>query len=72
LPGLSGYEVARWIRQQPIMSGAVLVAITGYGQESDRQLALEAGFDHHLVKPVDFGKIEEILVNAAIESTLPP
>jgi PAS domain S-box-containing protein len=72
LPGLSGYEVARWIGQQASLSGAVLVAITGYGQESDRQLALEAGFDYHLVKPVDFGKIEEILVNAAIESTLPP
>jgi CheY-like chemotaxis protein len=71
LPGLSGYEVARWIRQQPALSGAILVAITGYGQESDRQLALKAGFDHHLVKPVDFGKIEEILADAAVEPTLP-
>jgi PAS domain S-box-containing protein len=65
LPGLSGYEVASWIRQQPTLSGVVLVAITGYGQESDRRLALEAGFDHHLVKPVDFGKIEDILADAA-------
>jgi len=61
LPGLTGYEVAACIRAQETSHRAVLVAITGYGQESDRQLALAAGFDHHLVKPVDFDKVIEIL-----------
>jgi len=61
LPGLTGYEVAACIRAQETSHRVVLVAITGYGQESDRQLALAAGFDHHLVKPVDFDKVIEIL-----------
>jgi len=61
LPELNGYEVARRIRQQPTPKKAVLVAMTGYGQESDRQKSQEAGFDHHLVKPADFGKVQEIL-----------
>ncbi len=65
LPGLNGYEVATWIRQQESLKGIVLVAITGYGQGSDRELALKAGFDHHLVKPVDFAKIQTILETAA-------
>jgi CheY-like chemotaxis protein len=41
----------------------VLVAMTGYGQESDRQRSQEAGFDHHLVKPADFRKVKEILAS---------
>jgi PAS domain S-box-containing protein len=61
LPGLTGYEVAACIRAQETSHRVVLVAITGYGQESDRQLALAAGFDHHLVKPVDFDKVIAIL-----------
>ena len=52
LPKLSGYEVARRIRQQPWGQGIVLIALTGWGQEADRQRSQEAGFDHHLVKPV--------------------
>jgi len=61
LPGLTGYEVAACIRAEETSHRVVLVAITGYGQESDRQLALAAGFDHHLVKPVDFDKVIDIL-----------
>jgi CheY-like chemotaxis protein len=55
LPGLNGYEVARAIRQAatPWSKRVTLVALTGYGSDSDRQRALEAGFDSHLVKPVD-------------------
>ena len=63
LPGMNGYEVAKRIRQQAIFKNVVLVAMTGYGRESDRQLSQEAGFDHHLVKPVDFSKLEQILAN---------
>ncbi|HQU41884.1 MAG: hypothetical protein B7Z73_02535 [Planctomycetia bacterium 21-64-5] len=61
LPGLNGFEVAKRIRQQPALNNAVLVAMTGYGRETDRQRSQEAGFDHHLVKPGDFGKVLEIL-----------
>jgi CheY-like chemotaxis protein/nitrogen-specific signal transduction histidine kinase len=53
LPGMNGYEVARHLRKGPATNGVILVAVTGYGQAEDRRLALEAGFDHHLVKPID-------------------
>jgi len=52
LPDMDGYELARRLRQLPGTSGAMLVALTGYGREEDRRKALQAGFDHHLVKPV--------------------
>ena len=61
LPGLNGYELAKRIRQQPVLHNILLVAMTGYGQETDRQLSRESGFDHHLVKPVEFGKLQQIL-----------
>ncbi len=61
LPGLNGYEVAKRIRQQPVLHNIVLVAMTGYGQETDRQRSQEAGFDHHLVKPANFGMVQQIL-----------
>ena len=61
LPGLNGFEVAKQLRLQPALQNVVLVAMTGYGQESDRQLSLEAGFDHHLVKPANFGQVLQIL-----------
>jgi PAS domain S-box-containing protein len=53
LPKLNGYDVARQIRLEPWGSSAMLVAITGWGQAEDKALCREAGFDHHLVKPVD-------------------
>jgi CheY-like chemotaxis protein len=53
LPGLDGHEVARRLRANPGGRGALLIALTGLGQEADRQRALAAGFDHHLAKPVD-------------------
>jgi PAS domain S-box-containing protein len=61
LPRLDGYEVARRIRQQPGGHGIVLVALTGWGQDNDRRRSLEAGFDHHLVKPVDLDALLELL-----------
>ncbi len=61
LPGLNGYEVATKLRQQTVFQDVVLVAMTGYGQDSDRKRSHEAGFDHHLVKPPDFNKLTEIL-----------
>ena len=65
LPELDGYEVAKRIRQEPLLQDIVLVALTGYEQEADRQRAQEAGFDHHLVKPADFAKVRQILAAAA-------
>jgi PAS domain S-box-containing protein len=53
LPEIDGYELARRLRAQPETAGAVLIAVTGYGQEADRADALAAGFAHHLVKPVN-------------------
>lgn len=52
LPGMNGYEVAARLRELPHARGAVLIAITGYGQDDDRLRSRRAGIDHHLVKPV--------------------
>jgi CheY-like chemotaxis protein len=65
LPGLDGYKVAQRIRQQAGLENIVLVALTGYGQDSDRQRSHDAGFDHHLVKPAAFSEIEKILLAVA-------
>ncbi len=61
MPGMLGYEVARRLRGLVESSGALLIAVTGYGRESDVAKARDAGFDHHLVKPVDFDKLRSLL-----------
>ncbi len=61
LPRLNGYDAARRIRQQPWGAGVVLIAATGWGQEDDRRRSREAGFDHHMVKPVDPAALLELL-----------
>jgi CheY-like chemotaxis protein len=63
LPGMSGYEVARSLRAEPQAHGIVLAALTGYGQESDRQRSFEAGFDYHLTKPPDPTVLESLLAS---------
>jgi signal transduction histidine kinase/ActR/RegA family two-component response regulator len=63
LPGISGYELARRLRADPATGAMLLVALTGYGMEEDRRRALEAGFDHHFAKPVNFDQL-----HAAIEA----
>ncbi|MCA9120437.1 MAG: PAS domain S-box protein [Planctomycetaceae bacterium] len=65
LPGLNGYEVAKRIRQQPDFKNVMLVALTGYGQDSDRQNSLQAGFDHHLVKPARLAQLQKILATVS-------
>jgi CheY-like chemotaxis protein len=52
LPGMDGYELAARLRELPQAKGAVLIAISGYGQDNDRLRSRRAGIDHHLVKPV--------------------
>jgi PAS domain S-box-containing protein len=61
LPELDGNQLAQRLRSLPEMASAVLIAVTGYGQETDRKNALAAGFDHHLVKPVDIKRLAAIL-----------
>jgi CheY-like chemotaxis protein len=61
MPKLDGYEVARRIRAQPWGRSMTLVALTGWGQESDRRRSGEAGFDSHMVKPLDLDKLMELL-----------
>ncbi len=65
LPGMDGYEVATRLRQQAVFKDVILVAMTGYGQDSDRQRSHDSGFDYHLVKPPDFEKLKEILAVAS-------
>jgi signal transduction histidine kinase len=61
LPGMDGYEIAKRLRADPNTQGIKLVALTGYGQESDRIRALEAGFDMHMVKPVCMEDVNEVI-----------
>ncbi len=63
MPGVDGYQLAQRLRREPQLSEMVLVALTGYGQDSDRREALEAGFDYHLIKPVDFHALRDLLAS---------
>ena len=65
LPLMNGYEVARRIREHPEFESVVLIALTGYGQDTDRIASLQAGFDHHLVKPARLEEMQQILSNSA-------
>ena len=67
LPVVDGLQVARRIRQEPGLGNVLLIALTGYGQDADRQATRDAGFDYHLAKPVDFKTIESAL--ATVERT---
>jgi len=64
MPGMSGYELAQQLRADARNDAAVLVALTGWGSENDRQLAAQAGFDHHLTKPVDHEALASLLRTA--------
>jgi CheY-like chemotaxis protein len=68
LPKMDGYEAAGLIRRQPWGEDMVLIAATGWGQETDRHRSREAGFDHHLVKPVDPAALIHLL--ASLEGTM--
>jgi CheY-like chemotaxis protein len=65
LPGMDGFEVARQLRRNRRLSQVLIVAVTGYGQESDRQRTQEAGFDYHLIKPIDPTRLEQVLSRVA-------
>lgn len=61
LPGMSGYDVARRLREEESLDGVRLIAFTGYGRSEDQERALEAGFDRHMAKPVDPRVLEKLL-----------
>ncbi len=64
LPGMTGYEVAQQLRSQPEFGALVLAAMTGYGQDEDKRRSREAGFDHHLTKPLDPEKLEALVASS--------
>jgi CheY-like chemotaxis protein len=70
LPGMNGYDVARELRQEVQGKKPLIAALTGYGQEEDRRRSREAGFDHHMVKPIDPIALEAFL--AAVDSVRQP
>jgi CheY-like chemotaxis protein len=61
LPRINGYDLARWLREQPQLREVTLIAQTGWGREEDRKQAREAGYDHHLIKPIDPQQLADIL-----------
>jgi CheY-like chemotaxis protein len=61
MPKLNGYEAARRIRELPGGEGILVVAVTGWGQQEDRDRSQKAGFDHHLVKPIDPAELAKLI-----------
>ena len=69
MPRLDGYEVARRLRATPGLEGLCLVAVSGYGRDEDRRLALASGFDHHFLKPLDPDRLQRLLTSVAETGT---
>jgi CheY-like chemotaxis protein len=65
MPGMSGYDVARAVRDRQDLDNLKLIALTGWGQDADRRMTAEAGFDHHLTKPADIDTVQAVLSNLA-------
>ncbi len=65
MPGTTGFDIAQDIQDNPDLRPARLIALTGHGSESDRQKTEASGFDHHLLKPVDFQHLEAIVRSVA-------
>jgi len=66
LPGMDGYEVARRLRKDPRLGHVILAAVTGYGQDQDRRVAIEAGFNKHFTKPVDIDALNAYVTSAKL------
>ena len=71
LPGMDGFNVARTLRAEPACREAYLIALSGYGQADDVRKALDAGFDLHLIKPVDFTRLEQVLRSTTRNAPMP-
>lgn len=63
MPGMDGYEVAKRIRQQSLFRDMTLIALTGWGQEADRQRSQNAGFNYHLIKPPELSALQSLLIS---------
>ncbi len=63
MPNMDGYGLARRLRQEPQLNHTVLIALTGYGQDRDKQRTAEAGFDRHLVKPIGMDTLRHLLAS---------
>ncbi|MEJ2619422.1 MAG: response regulator, partial [Candidatus Thiodiazotropha sp.] len=70
LPKIDGYEACRRIRQKPWADRVLIVALTGWGQEEDRRKSQQAGFDHHLVKPINLSAINQLLAQTSMTSDI--
>jgi CheY-like chemotaxis protein len=71
MPEMSGYELAKAIRQREDLAQPTLIALTGYGKDTDRLEAVRAGFDYHLCKPISLDGLAQILKAVAPQSPLP-
>jgi CheY-like chemotaxis protein len=65
MPQLNGYELARRLRALPATAASILIAVTGWGQYSDRQAARDAGFDEHVLKPLEIDRLQTLLQHFA-------
>jgi signal transduction histidine kinase len=72
MPGMDGYAVCRALREQPLFEDTVIIAQTGWGQIQDRALTGESGFDHHLTKPVNMDRLEQVLTDILSERRISP
>jgi CheY-like chemotaxis protein len=70
MPGMNGFEVARQLRAQDAFADTLLVAITGYGRASDVKQTQSAGFDHHLIKPVDYDRLQQVLASGSKKTSV--
>ncbi len=61
LPGMNGYDICRAMRQNPTLASTLFIAQTGWGQTEHKQMATAAGFHHHMVKPIDYDRLQELL-----------
>jgi CheY-like chemotaxis protein len=68
MPGMTGYELVKQLRKRDDLKGVYFVAMTGFGQQSDRQRAIESGFDEHMVKPVDIDRLQDLFFRVELES----
>ena len=71
MPVMSGYELAAKLREHPVLRSVNLIAMTGWGQDEDRRRSKEAGFDHHMTKPVALAALQQILKVGALDEPLP-
>jgi PAS domain S-box-containing protein len=72
MPEMSGYDVARALRAEKTLANVVMVAVTGWGQGADRQLSIDAGFDHHIVKPMSEKLLRSLLTDSAKSAARTP